>query len=718
MTEDEGKPRRKRARLACTACNARRVKCNVTESRPCHNCIAGNVLCETVPSRRGKHPRRPKGQDTSDPPQRRLSKADPTANPPSQGSRHHDELAASHVLASLSTNAPLFRVEPSSVLQQITPQATLPDVNRPPSQDDGLSPMNEGSEEEEEDGAVFLGESNSLRYLTDDRDPKVPSPPSAGFRHSIPSAVKANGITQWESERRREKIKALQLDGTFSFPLAKIRQELLESYFRWFHPQFAVVDEPEVWKLHSQGTLSPLLLQAMLFIGAIHCDDETILALGWGSRHRVRYIFYNRAKDIYDADCEVKKLTVIQSLFLISFWRAAALREKDARHWLGAAISLAQSKALHRSGGSHEPHILKLRRRLWWAIYIRERQCAAALGLPTQIRDEDCDVESLSPDDFRTAFDPSTSASTVEAHTAFGLGMTELAKILGNVMHYGYLPNRPMTGEVRTQLRDELLQWMHSLPRVMHLSSDAGGPPSLQAGMLHLKYNNLLILLHRSRFIGSEEGSGEVDGNIALQAASRNSRIVEDMLSDGKMGHCQIHAITALFNSLCIHVTHLRRAKGINSTIAEHRAKVCLLGLQELQQTWEFTNWILQLFFQYLDRTTVSRLEMEAGGGKLVSRGTTKAKTTMPPPSSTNADPAASEPTLGNLAAEAARSNGDEFSLGQSPWSWTTDEANQYLFTQIENDFAFGEGGLLPWSPDELLGSMMPDVGYGGFETM
>jgi hypothetical protein len=52
-----------------------------------------------------------------------------------------------------------------------------------------------------------------------------------------------------------------------------------------------------------------------------------------------------------------------------------------------------------------------------------------------------------------------------------------------------------------------------------------------------------------------------------------------------------------------------------------------------------------------------------------------------------------------------------------TPWSWTTDEANQYLFSQIENDFAFGEGGMLEWRPDGLLldnGGMVPDFGFSG----
>lgn len=53
-------PPRKRAKLACVTCNARRIKCDVTNRQPCGNCLATNSNCETRESKRGKHPRRPR----------------------------------------------------------------------------------------------------------------------------------------------------------------------------------------------------------------------------------------------------------------------------------------------------------------------------------------------------------------------------------------------------------------------------------------------------------------------------------------------------------------------------------------------------------------------------------------------------------------------------------------------------------------------------------
>jgi ankyrin repeat protein len=253
----------------------------------------------------------------------------------------------------------------------------------------------------------------------------------------------------------------------------------------------------------------------------------------------------------------------------------------------------------------------------------------------------------------------------------------------------------------------------------MQLAGDGAEHNSFQASMLHMAYNNLLILLHRSAFISNvEDKDGDADGNIALQAAARNSRIVEDLLPTGNIGHAPLHVITNLFNTLCIHVAHLRRTSGINKTITEHRAKLCLLGLQDLQKTWEVTNWVLQLFFQYLDRATAARLEMEADGMGITSavkhaaNDTASAPTVHTPRQTSDAPGAELTRPQGQTPA-----NNNDVDNVMTPWSWTTDEANQYLFSQIENDFAFGEGGNFEWSPEQMfgglgMGSVLSELAY------
>lgn len=335
---------------------------------PCRNCEAADIPCEIRESRRGKHPR-------------------PSRNSISRGSISHE----SGVLPRKASSA-------SHTADHVEASQALASLSRPGHQfewsENGASapsdPISRDEQRQEDDGAVFLGESTSIRYVhekpvTSPMD--GPSPEAARLRHSVPNAVRAESlIPQWEAERRKARINYLKSEGAFTVPAKPVLEALLGAYFRWFHPCFPIVDEKDVWSQQQQGTLSPLLLQSMLFIGVIHCGEDHLKDLGLGVRHRAKYIYYNRAKDIYDADHEQKKLTVIQALFLLSFWRAGALLEKDARHWLGTAISLAQTKALHRCSDGANTKLEKLRKRVWWSIYTRERQCAAALGLPHRVR--------------------------------------------------------------------------------------------------------------------------------------------------------------------------------------------------------------------------------------------------------------------------------------------------------------------------------------------
>ncbi|PKS12593.1 hypothetical protein jhhlp_000801 [Lomentospora prolificans] len=203
--------------------------------------------------------------------------------------------------------------------------------SNPRQQQEGTSPAEsqsptalpqQSSSRPDDEASVFLGESTAIRYLSEASPPAAgPSPPpSLRFLHSVPNAIKATSIIPpWEVERRQAKIELLRAEGVFSYPDKPVVKELLKSYFQWFHPCFSILDELDTWNQYEDGTISHLLLQAMLFIGCLHCDEDYLQQAGLGSRRRAKYLFYNRAKDIYDVGYEEKRLVVIQSLFLLSF---------------------------------------------------------------------------------------------------------------------------------------------------------------------------------------------------------------------------------------------------------------------------------------------------------------------------------------------------------------------------------------------------------------
>ena len=64
---------------------------------------------------------------------------------------------------------------------------------------------------------------------------------------------------------------------------------------------------------------------------------------------------------------------------------------------------------------------------------VRDRQSSASLGLPSRIRDEDCDVQMLSPEDLEDE-EPEGSASDIfgtnePGHILYPLEMAKLAKL-------------------------------------------------------------------------------------------------------------------------------------------------------------------------------------------------------------------------------------------------------------------------------------------------
>jgi hypothetical protein len=110
------------------------------------------------------------------------------------------------------------------------------------------------------------------------------------------------------------------------------------------------------------------------------------------------------------------------------------------------------------------------------------------------------------------------------------------------------------------------------------------------------------------------------------------------------------------------------------------------MGLQELQKTWEVTNWVLQLFFQYLDRSTAARLQLsddhpQAPSPERVRTGELTKKASH----SSSATPKSPMDINGMAYGFNAGLAGDAAQSADTPW-------DRYLFSQIENDFSFGEG--------------------------
>ncbi|KAJ6439799.1 cutinase transcription factor 1 alpha [Purpureocillium lavendulum] len=573
------KPKKTRAKHACRECNARRVKCNVTERQPCTNCAASGATCEPLAASEAASPGRMR--DSTQPPSSTTnsntlvdatgislgSEHDHSMSSPAHGYRHH---SPRHIAPAPDQGAPTETTE--------TPSSTSAA------------------------GTLFFGESNFLTLVPGDEAA------AAGGVGSTPGGQKPRltfpipGSPGSQSQAEGAGISAgtmryLRDEGALTLPDLQTCLPALQAYFTWFHPSFPILDRAEIARRLASMDISRFLLQCMLFIGATYCDDDTILAMGFHDRSEAKRLLYQRARLLFHADWEKDEITLIQSIFLMSFWR----------------------------GGPADKPIDDYKAD--W-MQVRERQVAVALGLPSRIRDEDCDVEPLSAGDLESETYCSTNplfGFCQPEHITDSLKMVELAKLLGRIIDLQFSPGQPASTAEDVEGLDKALEaWRNTLPESMRCATDEGSE-SVWTCLLHLAYNryasamltrrdsHLRILIHRNSFLKFDEGNKW--NQVVTSAACRISRIAEDMSTHGTLRYGQMHLITSLFAALCIHAISIRRGMGVSRRIAEHRAQMCLLCLKEIQKYWRINNNVLDLFLQYLDRSIADRLHAAQADG-------------------------------------------------------------------------------------------------------
>ncbi|KAG5961246.1 hypothetical protein E4U57_007798 [Claviceps arundinis] len=571
------RPKKTRAKHACRECNSRRVRCNVTEVQPCSNCASSGAMCEILPSRRGRLEPAPAPSVSA------------SLSPARAFDTHHARAASSSIAddAFLPDATPVPRSIRSRSGDAAAASAS---ASASISVTENSLP---GAATASAPGTLFFGESNFLTLVTGDDATAAQGSSSASASQKprltfpIPDSPSSQSQVQGGGTSAST-MRYLRDEGALTLPDLQTCMPALQAYFAWFHPSFPILDRAEITRQLAAMDVSRFLLQAMLFIGTTYCDDATIVAMGFQDRLEAKSVLYHRARLLFHADWEKDEIILIQSIFLMSFWRAGPADVRDAE--------------IHREKHTHvsdeETHLV-----------VRERQVAAAMGLPSRIRDEDCDIEPLSAADLESeAVSVSNEAifgSCQPEHITYTIKMVEVARLLGRVIDLHFAPgkNKASADDVR-DLDCALEAWKDSLPESMKYAIEEGSE-SVWTCLLHLAYNHLRILIHRNSFLRHGEGD---KNNVVTAAACRISRIAEDMSTHGTLRYGQMHLITSLFAALCIHVISIRRGVDVSRRIAEHRAQMSLLCLKEIQKYWRINNNVLDLFLRYLDRSIADRL--------------------------------------------------------------------------------------------------------------
>ncbi|KAI2247669.1 hypothetical protein LOZ11_004635 [Ophidiomyces ophidiicola] len=358
---------KRRVKVACQLCHARRVKCDRTEETACSNCQLTGQECLAIVSRRGKYKRRRNGSSDLFPD-----------------------------LVSLS------QIE-GGVIQSIGTIAQQEDVEAHPISDSTLTQTSPMADSGSNEGA-FYGDSFNLKYVFHEIcDPLNKAPEFLSLEESF-GRLHFEHLDETSkarvNERRMQDMARLKSEGVFQMPPKNVADELVQLFFRSSYPLSALLfDQAEFYLKYECGRISPLILHAIHFASLVHCEDETYKAAGYSSRFEASSAFYHRAKALYDANYESDAITNLQAVCLLSQWWGTPTEQKYTWHWVGIAVSLAQSLELHRLCESIY-QLTNKRNKIQTKDMTADILEALILGQTPHINDAYCDVPPLNESDF------------------------------------------------------------------------------------------------------------------------------------------------------------------------------------------------------------------------------------------------------------------------------------------------------------------------------
>lgn len=236
--------------------------------------------------------------------------------------------------------------------------------------------------------------------------PNVLSPIS--HSHSIPPYIKP-----LPSKLDPEDVAHLERKGALTIPPQQLRDELLRNYVEFVHPFMPLLNVHHLVATidRNDGTqpISLLLFQAIMFSAIATVDIRYLKSAGYASRRDARREFFQKTRLLYDFDVEVDRVSLIQSLLLMTYWYETPDDQKDSHHWMGIAVSLSHTIGLHRNpekSTAMDPARKRLWKRIWWSTYMRDRLVALGMRRPTRIKNTDFDVPMLEVGDFESAVLP------------------------------------------------------------------------------------------------------------------------------------------------------------------------------------------------------------------------------------------------------------------------------------------------------------------------
>ncbi|KAI1050991.1 hypothetical protein LB506_010816 [Fusarium annulatum] len=410
---------------------------------------------------------------------------------------------------------------------------------------------------------VYLGESAGFNFLlSGSQGPVVHFPmPRDTLALSIPA-----GLDPLET-------RILQRRGAFVLPPKSLCDDLIETFFAWVHPIVPVINRTKFMSQYRDPKRPPsmLLIQCILLAGARISTNPQLMVDG--SASTAVATFYRRAKALYDADYERDGITLVQSMLLMGwYWAGPDDISKNMFYWSHSAIAVAQSLGLHRSMENSTLSISekRLRKRIWWTLFTRDRTLAVGLGQSVSLNLDDCDVDMIADDDF------------IE-HDG-----NDIDEYPPDPTQVGFFVHGGQDWDGINSIATSLSKWNQECPAPMRWERSKH---HFWSGILYLHYFSACCLLHRASsprnrktLQDTKQSYGSRDGTVG--SANMITSIVEALRDKQQLRRCPPFIVHSLFSAVVIHLHVSNTPSPTTRRLARRRVSTCLESLKDLAQVW------------------------------------------------------------------------------------------------------------------------------------
>ncbi|KAL4927916.1 putative C6 transcription factor (Ctf1B) [Aspergillus undulatus] len=616
------RPVKRRASKACCCCRARKVRCDVVENgSPCTNCRLDQVECVVTESKR-----------------RKKSRVDSEISNPQLSQSPAEALDDGALFGALGDNYGISNVAPTSPSQG---SVDFEQGQHMPHLLCSIPCIDQSQVNRVDNGDRFRRRMTSLPSVPSTLplshvttqiqqllDPSFGSPRSTGI-------VLPDYIRGLPARLQKEDIDYLAMKGALTVPDVTLRNELLKAYIHYVHTYMPLLDLEDFLQTIVQNDgirrMSLLLFQAVMFAGTAFIDLRHLQAAGYTSRKAARKAFFQRARLLYDFDYEVDRISLVQSLLLMTYWYETPDDQKDTWHWMGVSLSLAHTIGLHRDPANSRMDIRRQRmwKRIWWSTYTRDRLIALGMRRPMRVKDDDCDVPMLTLDDFEFhPFSPeivsmvgnSEVLQSVNHQRELASMFIEKAKLCLCVSHvlsaqYSVLSHKfggtmettmmlvpkksaAETFEVR-RCDQELEDWLAHLPTEIQYSSAAPAKLSEAQEVLHshrallkMVYLTTSSALHRPQvlpavpFPSMDTELQDISRNKVRFAAIEITNIAQDLHRLDLTRYFPTTGVTVLLPAVIIHLLDIKSSDPNVRMTSLQRFYQCMRILQRLREIY------------------------------------------------------------------------------------------------------------------------------------